>query len=60
MNRRGIRFIKGHMGGNEIVLLYGHEIPKDRELEVSLSVLAPPYVRGHQAGLLTTLKAIVM
>jgi len=52
MHSRGIRFIKGHMGGNEIVLLYGHEIPKDRELGVALSVLASPHVRGHQAGLL--------
>jgi len=52
MHSRGIRFIKGHMGGNEIVLLYRHEIPKDRELEVSLSVLASPHIRGHQAGLL--------
>ena len=49
---RPISFIKGHMGGNEIILLSGEEIPVGRELEVALQVLYPPNIRGHEVGLL--------
>lgn len=45
-------FIKGHMGGNEIVLLYGEQVPKGRELEISLLILEAPYIRGHEVGIL--------
>ena len=47
-----ISFIKGHMGGNEIILLNGEEIPPGRDLEVALQVLYPPNIRGHEVGLL--------
>ena len=47
-----LNFIKGHMGGNEIILLIGEQIPKGRELEVGLLALNAPNIRGHQAGLL--------
>ena len=47
-----ISFIKGHMGGNEIILLNGEEIPTGRDLEVALQVLYPPNIRGHEVGLL--------
>jgi len=40
------------MGGNEIILLYGDQIPKGREIKTALSVLDPPGIRGHQAGLI--------
>ena len=52
-----IDFIKGHMGGDGIILLYGDQIPKGREIEVALSALDPPNVRGHEAGLLYKGKA---
>jgi len=45
-------FIKGHMGGNEIVLLYGEQIPKGRELKIALLTLEAPYIGGHEVGIL--------
>lgn len=45
-------FIKGHMGENEIVLLNREQIHKGRELEIALSTLEAPYIRGHEAGIL--------
>lgn len=52
MPRERLSFIKGHMGGNEILLLDGRQIAKGKELEVGLSALNAPNIRGHQAGLL--------
>jgi len=46
-----IPFIKGHMGGNEIVLLWG-DIPGDKELQIALAALRPPYNLGQELGLL--------
>jgi len=46
-----IPFIKGHMGGNEIVLLWG-DIPGDKELQIALAALRPPYNLGQDLGLL--------
>jgi len=51
MLNRKVDFLKGHMGGNEIILLYGDEIPKGREIETVLPLLDSPNIRGHQAGL---------
>jgi len=44
-------FVKGHMGGNRIVLLYGDQVPNKQELEVA-KVLDPLYLSGHQLGIL--------
>ena len=52
MPRERLSFIKGHMGGNEILLLDGRQIAKGRELEVGLFALNAPNIGGHQAGLL--------
>lgn len=51
---RHLDFVKGHMGGNEIVLLCGSDVPySDAEkLKLGLKALFPPYLRGHQAGFL--------
>jgi len=49
-------FVKGHMGGNEIVLLHGDQMPRRRRLEIALSLLDPPSIRGDQAGLLENAK----
>jgi diaminopimelate epimerase len=46
-----IPFIKGHMGGNEIVLLWG-DIPSNKELQIALAALRPPYNLGQDLGLL--------
>ena len=46
-----VDFIKGHMGGNEIVLLYGNQIPPGRERQVGVSALKAPSLRGNNAGL---------
>ena len=46
-----IPFIKGHMGGNEIVLLWG-DVPADKELQIALAALRPPYNLGQDLGLL--------
>lgn len=52
MPQKTAEFAKGHMGGNEIVLLNGTQVPAGRELEATLSLLDPPNVRGHQGVLL--------
>ena len=52
MTEQGVEFAKGHMGGNEIVLLDGDRVPEGQELEAALAVLDPPNIRGHQAALL--------
>jgi len=39
------------MGGNEIVLLWG-DIPGDKELQIALAALRPPYNLGQDLGLL--------
>lgn len=46
-----IPFMKGHMGGNEIVLLWG-DIPGDKGLQIALAALRPPYNLGQELGLL--------
>ncbi len=52
MNERRIDFIKGHMGGDEVVLLYGDQMPEGREYEVAESVLRRPSIGGHNSGLM--------
>ena len=52
MNERRIDFIKGHMGGDEVVLLYGDQMPKGREYEIAESVLRRPSIGGHNSGLM--------
>lgn len=52
MTERRIEFAKGHMGGNEIVLLDGERVPEGQELDVALTLLDPPNIRGHQGVLL--------
>jgi len=47
-----VDFIKGHMGGNQIVLVRGDQVPAGREVDVALSLLGPLSVAGHQVGIL--------
>jgi proline racemase len=50
--KRVINFVKGHMGGNEIIVLYGGQVPEESGIKMALPVLDPPGIRGHQAGLI--------
>ncbi|MFB6291224.1 MAG: hypothetical protein ABEJ25_05810 [Candidatus Bipolaricaulia bacterium] len=50
--RKGIPFLKGHMGGNEIVLAPRKRFTRDTELETGLKVLERPHIGGDQLGLL--------
>jgi hypothetical protein len=45
-------YLKGHMGNNVIIFLYGDQIPKGRELEAAVEVLQPHRVSGHETGIL--------
>lgn len=50
--KRPIPFLKGHMGGNEIVLASRRGFPEEPELELGLKVLERPNIGGDQLGLL--------
>jgi len=45
-------YLKGHMGNNIIIFLYGEQIPKGRELEAAVEVLQAHRVSGHETGIL--------
>ncbi len=45
-------FVKGHMGGNTILLLYGEQLPPGRELELSVKALGPNHLWCHESGIL--------
>jgi len=51
MRNKRVEFIKGHMGGNEIVLLYADQMPEGQGILVAASVLAKPSIGGHNSGL---------
>ncbi|MBS3788368.1 hypothetical protein KGY79_09270 [Candidatus Bipolaricaulota bacterium] len=50
--KKGSPFLKGHMGGNEIVLVPRRDFPEKSRLELGLKVLQPPHIGGDQLGLL--------
>lgn len=45
-------FVKGHMGGNTILLLDGRQVPAGRELEATRELLSGLFLFSHEAGLL--------
>ncbi len=45
-------FIRGHMGGNLIILLRGDQVPAGSELETAVKLLGPNYLSAHEAGIL--------
>ncbi len=45
-------FVRGHMGGNLIILLRGEQIPFGSELETAVKLLGPNYLSAHEAGIL--------
>lgn len=45
-------FVRGHMGGNLIVLVKGEQIPGGSELETGIKLLKPHYLHAHEVGIL--------
>jgi hypothetical protein len=45
-------FVRGHMGGNLIILLRGEQIPSGAELETAVKLMGPNYLHAHEAGIL--------
>jgi hypothetical protein len=45
-------FVRGHMGGNLIILLRGDQLPAGRELEIAVKLMGPNYLHAHEAGIL--------
>ena len=50
--RREIDFVKVHAGWDEAIFLYGDQVPEGKELEVGLSLLKRPSLRGTEVGIL--------
>jgi len=50
--RRGIDFVKVHAGWDEVIFLYGNQVPEGKELGVGLSLLKRPSLRGTEVGIL--------
>ncbi len=44
-------FVRGHMGGNRIILLRGDQLPPGRELEIAVKLMEPNYLHAHEAGI---------
>jgi diaminopimelate epimerase len=47
-----VDFVKGHMGGNEIILVQGGQIPEEHRIKAALALMESPSVRGDQVGFL--------
>jgi len=47
-----VDFVKGHMGGDEVILLDGTQIPERYRAGLIRSVLMTPSIRGREVGLL--------
>lgn len=45
-------FIRGHMGGNLIILLRGDQVPVGRELDTAVKLMGANYLHAHEAGIL--------
>ena len=45
-------FIKGHMGNNMIILLWGQQVPEGKEVDVALEILGSQSISGHDVGIL--------
>jgi len=50
MVAKTIDFIKGHMGGDEIILLYGDQVLEGEEIKVAQKLLNPPNIQGDELG----------
>ncbi|MBM4235361.1 MAG: hypothetical protein FJ152_02690 [Firmicutes bacterium] len=45
-------FVRGHMGGNLIILMRGDQIPEGTELETAVKLMGPNYLHAHETGIL--------
>ena len=52
MSARVLDFVKGHMGGNTILFLYGDQVPAGREVEFADRVRSTCGIASHQVGIL--------
>lgn len=52
MAERVLDFAKGHMGGNNILFLYGDQVPAGREVEFANRVRSFCGIASHQVGIL--------
>lgn len=53
MERDKLSFVKGHMGGNQIILTLKEDYSGEDYLETALPLLKPPHIQGDQLGILT-------
>lgn len=49
----GLDFIKVHAGWDEIIFVYGDQLPKGKEVDLSLSLLRKPSIMGIEVGILS-------
>ena len=47
-----VDFVKGHMGGNEIIFVHSSQIPKQHHIHAALYLMESPSVHGDQVGIL--------
>ena len=45
-------YLKGHMGNNVIIFIYGDQVPEGKEVGIALELLEPNRVSGHEVGIL--------
>lgn len=45
-------YVRGHMGGNLIILLRGDQVPEGRELEIAVKLMGPNFLYAHETGIL--------
>ena len=50
--KREIDFVKLHAGWDEIIFIYGDQLPEGEEVDISLSILRKPSIRGVEVGIL--------
>jgi len=50
--KKKIDFVKAHAGWDEAIFLYGDQVPEGKELEIGLSLLKRPSLRGTELGVL--------
>jgi len=53
MVKEALDFVKIHAGWDEIIFVYGEQIPKGQEVDVSLSLLRKPSIGGIEVGILS-------
>ncbi len=50
--KKALDFVKLHAGWDEIIFIYGDQLPKGQEVNISLSLLRKPSIGGIEVGIL--------